>query len=267
MKLAIVKSELFGNVQCDFWKDENGDIWMTRDQIGAALEYSDPRISIGNIHNRNKDRLDKFSAVINLITPQGKKQKTTVYHARGIYELCRWSRQPKADAFYDMVYDLLESLRKGETLLVDPVKRQELEIKRMNAEARLLNAKTRQAMIVLKSKDGKTLHPKSVELLEINAVEVLTGGQLNYRPEIGKMYTAEEIGKEAGVSKNKVGRIANANGLKTDQYGMMVLDKSKHSDKQVETFRYNEEGRSKILDLLRNENSPSASRQEHKRAN
>jgi len=36
-----------------------------------------------------------------------------LYSAKGVYEICRWSRQPKADAFYDHVYDILEGLRLG----------------------------------------------------------------------------------------------------------------------------------------------------------
>ena len=39
------------------------DFWATREQIGQALGYANPGISIGNIHNRNKERLDRFSRV------------------------------------------------------------------------------------------------------------------------------------------------------------------------------------------------------------
>lgn len=36
-----------------------------------------------------------------------------LYSAKGVYEICRWSRQPKADEFYDHVYEILEGLRLG----------------------------------------------------------------------------------------------------------------------------------------------------------
>jgi phage antirepressor YoqD-like protein len=110
--LSLVKSEWFGSVQCDFWKDESGEIWMTRKQIGEALGYADPQKAIDKIHERNKDRLDKFSVTVKLGGTDGKMYDTVVYNARGIYEICRWSRQPKADEFYDMVYDVLETIRK-----------------------------------------------------------------------------------------------------------------------------------------------------------
>lgn len=113
--LQLVKSETFGTIQCDIYA-QGTEFWMTRDQIGRALEYADPANAIAKIHQRNRERLDKFSGVVNLSTPGG-MQETVVYSARGIYEICRWSRQPKANAFYDWVYDLLEGLRTGRIAL------------------------------------------------------------------------------------------------------------------------------------------------------
>jgi hypothetical protein len=52
---------------------------MTREQLGQALQYSDPRVAITKIHTRNKDRLDKFSGVTNLVLPKGGTQETTIY--------------------------------------------------------------------------------------------------------------------------------------------------------------------------------------------
>lgn len=41
-----------------------------------------------------------------------------------------------------------------------------------------------------------------------------------------------------GISRQMVGRIANAHGLKKPEYGKLFYDKAAHSNKQVETFRY-----------------------------
>jgi prophage antirepressor-like protein len=249
--LALVKSENFGNVQCDFYSDHDKEIWMTREQIGRALEYSEPRIAIYKLHERNKDRLDRFSVVTNLTTTDGKSYETYLYSAKGVYEICRFSRQPKADAFMDFVWDVLESLRKGETVLVQPVTEDaKLQIQKQRAEAMLLNARTRQAKLILEMQKTGNLSPIAVELLGVNAVEVLTDQPVNYRPEVEKTYTATEIGEELGVSANKIGRIANANNLKTPEYGITVLDKSRYSNKQVSSFRYNEAGKQKLLELF-----------------
>lgn len=55
-------------------------------------------------------------------------------------------------------------------------------------------------------------------------------------------YTAGEIGSLAGISAQKVGRLANANNLKTEEFGKYFMDKSAYSSKQVEAFRYNQKG-------------------------
>ena len=65
-----------------------------------------------------------------------------------------------------------------------------------------------------------------------------------------KTYSATEVGEKLGVSAAKVGRIANKLGIKTEQYGLLVLDKSRHSDKQVECFRYNDLAVEKIASEL-----------------
>ena len=37
-----------------------------------------------------------------------------MYNIRGVFEICRWSRQPKADMVMDLLYDMAESvLEKG----------------------------------------------------------------------------------------------------------------------------------------------------------
>lgn len=127
----------------------------------------------------------------------------------------------------------------------------DLELKRMNAESRLLNAKTRRAKLGFElAKEFKgILAPEATHTIVAYSLQELTGQQLLSLPEVEKTYTATEIGKELGISPNMVGRLANKHGLKTDSYGITVLDKSKHSSKQVPTFLYYEKGRQKLIEL------------------
>jgi prophage antirepressor-like protein len=119
--LALIKSAKFGQVQCDFYKNTADEILMTREQIGVALEYAYPQEAIQKIHERNKDRLDKFSAQVKLTSTDGKLYDTYVYTTKGIYEICRFSRQPKADAFMDWVWDVIEDIRKHGMYATDNV--------------------------------------------------------------------------------------------------------------------------------------------------
>lgn len=61
-------------------------------------------------------------------------------------------------------------------------------------------------------------------------------------------YSAGEVGEMLGVSANKIGRVANELNLKTKDYGIFVLDKSRSSGKQVESFRYS----AKAVNVLKN---------------
>lgn len=75
------------------------------------------------------------------------------------------------------------------------------------------------------------------------AVNDAAGIELLPLPKVEEhLHTAGDIAEMLGVSPQMIGRLANKHGLKTEQYGMYVWDKVKHSDKQVEAFRYNTEG-------------------------
>lgn len=94
---------------------------MTRKQIGEALEYGDPQKAIDNLHNRYRDRLDKYSVTLKLGATDNKKYDTTLYNERGVMEICRWSRQPKANAFMDWVWDVIGAYRHGNLRTGTPV--------------------------------------------------------------------------------------------------------------------------------------------------
>lgn len=121
--MTVITSKPFGVLNVDVYEDNNHQYYMTREQIGAALEYGNPKVAIMNIHTRNSDRLDKFCSVLNLSTEVGnhtQMRQTYVYSLRGVMEICRFSRQPKADAFMDFCWDIMESLMRGDTVLATP---------------------------------------------------------------------------------------------------------------------------------------------------
>ena len=70
--------------------------------------------------------------------------------------------------------------------------------------------------------------------------ELISLNQSTINGELQQTYSACEIGERLGISGNKVGPITKAHNLKTEEYGLWVLDKSAHSDKQVSNFRYYE---------------------------
>lgn len=112
-KMELLTKENFGELEVSFYKDENNDVFMTRNQIGTALGYADPQRAMNKIHERNKERLDSFSVGVKLGSTDGKAYNTVLYNEKGIYEIMRKSNQPKADEFYDFVYEVIEKVRKN----------------------------------------------------------------------------------------------------------------------------------------------------------
>ena len=99
-----------------------------------------------------------------------------------------------------------------------------------------------------------TLSDVAKETAIITSAETLTGISIGYRPQIEQTtYSAKELGDVLGISANRVGRIANAHELKTNEYGLYYLSKSQHSDKQVEHFRYFEKSIDKFKSILEND--------------
>lgn len=95
------------------------------------------------------------------------------------------------------------------------------------------------------------LDPMAHQTLAASLINPLIGYDAIPLPIIEEHYhTAGEVGDMLGVSAQKIGRIANANNLKTELNGKFFLDKSAHSNKQVEAFRYNAEGVKALRHLI-----------------
>ena len=121
--MTVITSKPFGALSMDVYEDNNHQYYMTREQIGTALEYAEPDKMIRTIHSRNSDRLDKFSTGIKLMRVEGNRtveRAMICYNLRGVMEICRLSRQPKADAFMDFCWDIMESLMRGDSVLATP---------------------------------------------------------------------------------------------------------------------------------------------------
>lgn len=95
------------------------------------------------------------------------------------------------------------------------------------------------------------LAPEAKQCAAASIINPIVGFNAIPLPVIEEHYmTAGDVAEQIGSTANKVGRVANANGLKTEKYGKFFIDKSKHSDKQVEAFRYNAEGVKALRHLI-----------------
>lgn len=244
-KIQVFNNTEFGNIRS---MEIGGEPWFVGKDVATALGYAKPRNAI----ERHVDSEDKKDAPIQ--GTLGGTQSMTIVNESGLYSLILGSKLDGAKRFKRWVTsEVLPAIRKTGAYAVDSkaaeIKMRELRVKEMNAQARLLNAETRRLKI-LQAERG--LSQVAIDTAAVKAAEEITGQDLgDYLPKTGKTYSASEVGNALGISANKVGKIANAYGLKTEEYGVFVMDKSRYSSKEVTSFRYNEKGKAKIREILK----------------
>lgn len=121
-ELALVKQGDFLGTKCDFYKDMNDNIYMTREQIAQALEYKD-KTPLVRLHQNYQNEFDAMSVEIarfervvskqhHLENVQNTQSDTLLYNEDGIYEITFLSRQPRAEEFRAWVRERIKEIRK-----------------------------------------------------------------------------------------------------------------------------------------------------------
>lgn len=125
--LELVKQGDFLGTKCDFYKDMNDNIYMTREQIAEALEYKDEEY-VKKLHKNNQKTFDSLSVEISRFERVGitdtlplnadfnplhnLQPNTLLYNEDGIYEITFLSRQPRAEEFRAWVRERIKEIRK-----------------------------------------------------------------------------------------------------------------------------------------------------------
>ena len=244
-KIQVFNNTEFGNIRS---MEIGGEPWFVGKDVATALGYSNPRDAL----SKHVDFEDKNTVAFR----DGNKgnPNQTIVNESGLYSLILGSKLDGAKRFKRWVTsEVLPAIRKTGAYATDSkaaeIKMRELRVKEMNAQARLMNAETRRLKI-LQAERG--LSQVAIDTAAVKAAEEITGQDLgDYLPKTEKTYSASEVGNALGISANKVGKLANAYGLKTEEYGVFVMDKSRYSSKEVTSFRYNEKGKAKIREILK----------------
>ncbi len=215
--------------------EKDGEVWFVAKDVCDILEYANTSKAIA-------DHLDDDEKGITKCYTPGGEQNMTIISESGFYALVLRSNKPGAKAFSRWVRkEVLPQIRKTGSFSVN---NSELEIRRKDLD--LKGAQILQSLI------DKELFPVTPETRTVFAHEVfklVTGHEyLGMLPEsTEKWYTATDIGAELGLSANKIGRIAKANGIKapegeSNEFGRWIFSKSKFSNREVPSFIYSEAG-------------------------
>ena len=213
----LIQTFNFGVSQVRTAIKDNGDVYFCLTDVATILEIS----------NANPSRFSLDEAGVHkmyISYPSGSKQVTFI-NEPNLYRVIFRSNKAEARQFQDWVFnEVLPTIRKTGSYNTKPTE---------------LTAKEKvECLNILMSTFGDVLSKEAKETILVTASENLLGLDLGYRPQVQKTYTATQIGEQLGISANKVGKLTNTHNLKTDKYGMRVLDKARGHSKQVETFRY-----------------------------
>lgn len=224
-ELQTFNNEQFGQVRMAMF---DGEPFFMLADVCRVLEIVNP--------TRAKERLNVNGLhTMKVIDSMNREQQATFINESNLYKLVFTSRKKEAETFADWVTgEVLPSIRKTGSYSVQ----QENYATDKQAEANLLNAKTMQAKLLLEI-GNKVAIPEYQYICQRKAAEIIAGEPLLPMQEVNqKTYSATEIADMLGVTPQKIGRLSNANNLKTKEYGKWFYDKSQHSSKEVETFRY-----------------------------
>lgn len=222
----------------------DGESWLVGKDVAERLGYKNPNEALAD-HVEAEDKLNSKS-----LSSLGQRGGWLINES-GLYSLVLSSKLPEAKAFRHWVtHDVLPALRKtGEYKLKrNPV---DDETRRKLADAKARNAQSRQAALWIKMAELSGSSEVHKQICAAYASKALEGEMVLPLPIVEKTYTAHEVGDRYGVSANRIGKLANRHGLKTAEYGMLVMDKAKGYSKDVESWRYNERGVQAIGELLR----------------
>lgn len=215
--------------------EKDGETWWVLSDVCRVLELSDTR--------RTAERLDEDELTRLRLHSGGQSREMYAINESGLYNVILRSDKPQAKPFRKWVTsEVLPTIRKTGQYNAKPNKA--LEIKETNARVRLSNA-------FLKLAKVDTLSSEYKNILVAKAAEALTGFQLIPLPQSEqKMYTATEIGEMFGVSAQRIGKLSNRYGMKTEEYGTWYRSKSQYSNKEVDSFMYNDKAVERFKTLI-----------------
>ncbi|MEG2018739.1 MAG: Rha family transcriptional regulator [Clostridium sp.] len=214
-------------------------------EVAQMMEVQHKHL-LSKIDGINEDLLSheigsaKYWAEGSYIDKSGKSNREFLITKRGCEFLAHKTTGTKGNLFTDKYMDRFEQMKSYiEEGVVKP-KEVDTSAKEKEIEARYNNSLVRKANLLLKiAKDNPLVSDEYKQVLHAKATEIVTGQAILPLPVAErKTYSATEIGKELGISANKVGSLANKHNLKCDTYGKLFHDKSRYSSKEVETFRY-----------------------------
>lgn len=217
--------------------EKNGEPWFVGKDVADILGYSNTAKAI-------RDHIDDEDKLTERIVLSGQNREVIIINESGLYGLILSSKLPTAKEFKHWVTsEVLPSIRKTGEYKITPAQQNRLDIMERNSRAR-------EASLWLRI-SAQVKSDTYRQVCASYASTVLAGREVIPLPQTTQHhYSATEIGKMFGVSKQAIGNLANKYGMKSDEYGSWYHDKSPYSAKEVDVFKYNDHAVQRFHDLL-----------------
>ena len=234
-ELQIFNNSDFGNIRV---VENSGEPWFVGKDVAEVLGYTNPSKALAD-HVDADDKLNN-ETLLSLGQRGG-----WLINESGLYSLIMSSKLPQAKAFKRWVTsEVLPAIRKTGSYKT-PKHSSDRD------KAMLKNAQARSAKLWLEIAKNTGIQTYK-DVCNAYAAKELAGEDVLPLPKVQeKSYSATDIGKMLGVSKSRIGALANKNNMKCDEYGSWFHDKSPYSGKEVEAFRYNSKAIEKFRSLLK----------------
>ncbi|MDD5539196.1 MAG: BRO family protein [Candidatus Marinimicrobia bacterium] len=146
---------------------EDGRYWLTSEQLGIAMGYSDPRKGVMKVFERNRDELTPFSSVVKLTTEAGMRE-VTIFDTDGQLRIAMLANTKKAAKFREIVVNILRALERQEFIHISRVRdlqarlaefeiREAVETSRVMTMVRYRQMKKYRSMGLTQRETGKLL--------------------------------------------------------------------------------------------------------------
>ena len=228
-ELQIFNNSEFGELEIVLIE---GKIYFKATEVAEMLGYKNPRDAILR-HCKGVVKHD----VIENSGFGARRVKINLINEGDVLRLIIGSELDGADKIESWIFDeVIPQIMKTGKYEIKTSKN-----KTLDQEIKLKNSRSRMANAYLKIANNPIFPNEYRQILLTYAANELSGTPVIPLPSSEKRtFSATEIGGKLGISANKVGTLANTHGLKTDEFGKFVWDKSPYSAKQVEAFRYYE---------------------------
>lgn len=235
-EITMFRNPEFGEIRT---VEMNGDTWFVGADIASVLGYSNPQKAI-------RDHVDEEDKMVNDSFTLGRGSSPVLVNESGVYALIFSSKLDRAKQFKHWVTsEVLPAIRKHGAYVPTQSDQTALGIQ-------LLNARTMNANVYVNLLQHVDTKSESYKAILIACAANTAAGQLVLplpKAEFGKTYSATDIGRILGISRNKVGRIANEHGLKSDGFGEWYHDVSANG-RECDNFRYNDAAIEKFREIL-----------------